>query len=34
MADNYTIKEHYVPQFILRNFADENGKICVVNKEN
>lgn len=27
------IKQHYVPQFIMRNFADENGWLCVIDKK-
>ncbi|WP_397298935.1 DUF4238 domain-containing protein [Nonlabens ulvanivorans] len=33
---NQNIKQHYVPQFYLRNFADKNGNINVfdINREN
>jgi len=33
---NTNIKQHYVPQYYLKNFADENGKFYVfdVNREN
>lgn len=27
------IKQHYVPQFIMRNFADENGLLCIIDKQ-
>ena len=27
------IKQHYVPQFIMRNFADENGLLCIIYKQ-
>ena len=27
------IKQHYVPQFIMRNFTDENGWLCVIDKK-
>ena len=27
------IKQHYVPQFIIRNFADENGLLCIIDKQ-
>ena len=27
------IKQHYVPQFIMRNFADENGLLCIIAKQ-
>lgn len=29
---NYTVDEHYISQFIVRNFADEHGKVRVINK--
>ena len=28
----YTVKEHFVPQFIITNFSDANGKICIIKK--
>ena len=31
---NYTVDEHYISQFIIRNFADEHGKVRVINKNN
>lgn len=27
------IKQHYVPQFIMRNFADEKGLLCIIDKQ-
>ncbi|MHA0035362.1 DUF4238 domain-containing protein [Deinococcus sp. PESE-13] len=27
---NKVKKQHYLPQFYLRRFADESGRICVV----
>ncbi len=27
------IKQHFVPQFIMRNFADENGLLCIIDKQ-
>ena len=29
---NYTVDEHYISQFIIRYFTDENGKVRVINK--
>ena len=29
---NYTVDEHYISQFIIRNFTDVNGKVRVINK--
>lgn len=29
---NYTVDEHYISRFIIRNFADEHGKVRVINK--
>lgn len=29
MALNYTVNQHYVPQFVLRNFVDDKGKLGV-----
>lgn len=29
---NYTVNEHYISQFILRNFTDKCGKVRVINK--
>lgn len=30
---NYTVKEHYVPQFIIKNFSDPHGLICFIDKQ-
>ena len=30
---NYTVKEHYVPQFIIKNFSDRHGLICFIDKQ-
>ncbi len=32
MSNNDTIRQHYIPQFILRNFVDVKGKISVFDK--
>ena len=32
MSNNATIRQHYIPQFILRNFVDVEGKISVFDK--
>ena len=29
---NYTVDEHYISRFIIKNFADEHGKVRVINK--
>ncbi len=29
---NYTVNEHYISRFIIKNFADEHGKVRVINK--
>lgn len=28
----YTVDEHYISRFIIKNFADEHGKVRVINK--
>lgn len=27
-----TIKQHFIPQFVMRNFTDENDRLCVIDK--
>lgn len=29
---SYTVDEHYISRFIIKNFADEHGKVRVINK--
>lgn len=29
---NYTVDEHYISRFIIKNFADKHGKVRVINK--
>lgn len=33
MADQFAKKQHFVPQFILRSFADASGLIAVIDKQ-
>lgn len=34
MRENIPIRHHYIPQFILRNFLNENRKLYYIKKEN